>query len=138
MGQNIRFVGRSVEDDRVLLAAPSERTFERVGSGEPPTRDVRTLLTDAFLNGSAFTLQCCIYRYVGLPNNSFAGIISAAQGWWGRALQLRRRTRRCLQGALISYNIATKCILSDTTPLNVNRRTVAGSLPEGPASTVGY
>ena len=32
-GRNIRSVGRSVEDDRVLLATPSGRPFESVGSG---------------------------------------------------------------------------------------------------------
>jgi len=40
---------------------------------------------------------------------------------------------------ILQYREQThKRTLSDTTPLNVDRRTVAGSLPERPASTVGY
>jgi len=55
-GGNIRSVGCSVEDDRVLLAAPSQRASESVGSGRPSTGDVRFTLTNMFLKVSAFTL----------------------------------------------------------------------------------
>ena len=52
-GRNIRSVGCSVEDDRVLLAAPSQKAFESVRSGRPSTGDVRFTLTNVFRKGSA-------------------------------------------------------------------------------------
>jgi len=43
-----------VEDDGVLLAMLSERTFESVGSGRSPTRDVRIPRTNVYRKGSAY------------------------------------------------------------------------------------
>jgi len=104
------------------------------------TGDVRFTLTNMFLKGSAFTL-CCVFRYVGSPNNRFAGVISAAQGLVGSG-PTTPQTDAALSPRLLEilqYREQThKRTLSDTTPLNVDRRTVAGSLPERPASTVGY
>ena len=78
---------------------------------------------------------------MGSPSNSFVGAINGAQGLIGSG-PATPQTDAALSPRLLDilqYHGQThKRTLSDITPLNDDRRTVVGSLPERPASTVGY
>jgi hypothetical protein len=78
---------------------------------------------------------------VGSPGNSFIRAISGAQGLAGSG-PTTPQTDAALSPRLLDilqcHEPTHKRTLSDATPLNDSRRTVVGSLPERPASTVGY
>lgn len=80
------------------------------------------------------------YRYVGSPNNSFVIAISGTRGLVGPALTTPQTdaalSPRLLE--ILQYREPThKRTLSNTTPLNDDRRTAISDLPERPASTAG-
>ena len=87
-------------------------------------------------------LHCNIaYRYVGSPSNSFLGVISGSRGLVGPGPKIPQidaalspRPPEILQYCEPTH----KRTLSDTTPLNDDRRTIVNNLPERAASTVGY
>ena len=82
-----------------------------------------------------------VYRYVGSPSNSFIGAINGTRGLVGSGPTILQTdaalSPRLLE--ILQYHEPThKRALSDTTPLNDDRRTIVNNLPERPVSTVGY
>jgi hypothetical protein len=119
----------------MLLAAASERPFESVRSGRPPARDVRVQINQP--DGCRVTSS---YSYAVPSNSSLIGVTNSTSGSTGSGPAIPQ-TEAALSPrllAILQYRDPThKRTQSNTTIQGDDKRTVVGSVPERPVSTVG-